>query len=348
MPLSEAMRALRTSVALSREDQVRYLRVRGRGGYDALDRIFPRELYLRDGQLMLGLLLGSDGAVFADCCLGSDEDEFVLLVEGPDAHGLLANWERHTEGIEDAELVDLCGTHSVLSINGPYAWELLAKLVGPEVVGLPYLTFFHHDRFMCCRTGKTGEYGYQLLVPRVDAESVWADLVALGASFDLEVASLADLDQCALENGFFNMRMEGTDRLSPLDLQLQWRISRKKDYVGFEALRRRRLEGVGRRTTHLVSNEVMSVGDMVSLAGKKVGRILNAGFSAVRDDWVALALVDLPYSIPGLSGFTVGAAGVQARSSAPPVLRNRSLFVNPQVHTYASRGVDAFPPLVDG
>jgi aminomethyltransferase len=340
------MTAVRNSVALSRDRHVRYLRVRGVGAYDALDRVFTRELYVRDGQLSMGLLLDEDGIVFADCLLGNDGDEFFLLVEGPGWEALRAYWDCHTAGVDDVELADLDATHAVVSIHGPYAWELLARLVGPEVVGLPFQTFFHDDRFLCCRTGETGEFGYQLLVPWAAADAVWSELTALGAEFDAAEADLDVLDHCALENGFFNIRVEGRERLTPLELQLQWRTSRRKEYVGSEALWKRRQAGVERRTTHLVGEAEMAAGQAVFLGGNRIGRILNAGFSEVRGDWVALALIDLPYAIPGWTDLTIGPSGASARSVSPPVVRNRSLFVDPQVHTYEGRHEDDFPSLV--
>jgi hypothetical protein len=37
----------------------------------------------------------------------------------------------------DVRLTDLDADHRVLSLDGPYAWELMGDLVGPEVIGVP-------------------------------------------------------------------------------------------------------------------------------------------------------------------------------------------------------------------
>src|SRR5258705_299286 len=51
----------------------------------------------------------------------------------------------------DATVADLSPTHAFVCLDGPYAWELLADVTAPDVIGLPYLGFFHEGRFTCFR-----------------------------------------------------------------------------------------------------------------------------------------------------------------------------------------------------
>jgi len=345
MDLADSVRAIRTSVALSRLNHVTYVRIRGEDAVDAVDTIFPRELYLRDGQLSQSVLLHEDGRIFADCYLGSDGDDFFLLAEGPDEEDLVHHVRSHNEALEDLEVEGLGGTHGIVGLDGPYAWELLARLVGPEVIGLPYLTFFHFDRTVCCRIGKTGDYGYALVAPRDSLEGLWTRLLELGASLDVGRADVEALDLCALESWFFNIRGEGRHPATPLELQLQWRISRRKSYLGSEALARRREEGIRARLTCLEGSGAMASGDVVSHDDEAVGAVIHAGPFTLRKGWVASALMDLEYAFPGIPDLRVGEGAVEARSVTPPVVNNRSLYVNPQVHSYASRHDDDFPPI---
>jgi len=346
MQPSEQILAIRRSVALSRLPHVSYQWITGTGAFEALNRVFSRELYVRDGQLVQGLLLDGEGHVYADCVVARDDDDYFLLAEGPDPRGLAEYLSLHARGVDDFEIVDRTATHDLISLDGPYAWELVARLVGQEVVGLPYMTFFHLDGLVCCRSGKTGEYGYVLIVDREHSETTWNSLVELGRGFDAAEASLEALDVCALENWFFNVRREGRARVTPIELQLQWRLSRKKSFVGSEAVRQRLEEGLTRRATTLLSKEPFAVGDQVSLAGRVIGDIVNAAHSPVRGEWVGLALLDLAYAHPGITTLRVGPERTSARTVSPPVLQNRSLYVNPQVHSYASREEDEFPSLV--
>ena len=69
-------------------------------------------------------------------------------------------------------MTSLQASHELWGLNGPYAWELASALLGPAVLGMTYLSLLRgpapggDDEVICFRAGKTGEYGYDLLVPR--------------------------------------------------------------------------------------------------------------------------------------------------------------------------------------
>jgi glycine cleavage system aminomethyltransferase T len=353
LPFEEQLRALRLSAALSDMPHVRALRLVGADALDGLDRLCPADLFMREGQILHTLLLEDSGRALADLYVGAEDGSFLLLAEGPSPEELRAHLEGHLAAGSSVELVDLDETHRILSLNGPYAWEVLAGLAGPEVVGLPYLTFYATERFTCLRAGKTGEFGYDLLVERGAADGI-ADELARAASrlgLDLAVVGLPALDHCALENWFFNIRREGRAGLTPLELQLQWRVScRKPGYVGAAALeaRRRASGGIRSRLTCFVSGGPLRDGEPVWLGERCVGRWLSVGYSPWRAEWVGLALVDIDLAHAGLDGFhtLVGPRRVAARTVAPPVLNNRSLFIDLQRHSYQTRDGDEFPPIV--
>ncbi len=345
MNLRDGILAVRSSAAMSRLHHVHMVRIRGGGAFDAIDRIFTRDLYLRDGQMIHGLLLDEEARVFADCYLASDDQEFFLLGEGPDKHELLDYLRRHAATFADVEILDAGEGHRLIGLDGPYAWELLARLVGQEVVGLPYLTFFFFEELLCCRAGKTGEFGYVIIAPEHTADDTWERLANAGGDLRVAEVTLDVLDHCALESWFFNVRAEGRRPVTPLELQLQWRISRRKEYVGSSSLQERRKSPVAQRLTCLVSDSPIQVDDVVRHGAAVVGQVVNAGFSPVRDDWVTLALLDTEYAYPGIADFRVGTEEIRARSVSPPVVNNRSLYVNPQVHSYATRHETDFPAL---
>lgn len=345
MPLREAIHAVRYAVAVSRLEDVRYVRLTGPGAWDALDHLCSGELYLRDGQLLHGLLLDEEAHPFADCHVGRDDEDYVLLLEGPTASELDAHLARHLPRGE-VTVEDLTADVGMLGLDGPYAWELLGLVAGAECIGLPYLTFVHLDRWTIYRAGKTGEYGYGFIVPREDLDALERRLGEVGAALDVATAGRDALDQCALENWFFNIRREGREPVTPLELQLQWRVSSRKRFVGSDALHSQRVAGIRQRLTCLVGASPSAIHDTVWLEGAPVGRVVNAGYSHVRGDWVTLALLDVAWAYPGIDfAVTASGDGASLRSMSPPVVDNRSLHVSPQRHSYASRGQYTFPVL---
>ena len=348
MTLPESVRALRYGCAISHHTWVHPWRVTGEHAWEAMDYLCPLELRLLDSQVRQTLLLNEDGTPFADCVLALDDEDFLLLLEGPGDGEVDAWFHRHVPDGLDVQLIDLAPTHDVWGLDGPYSWQLMAAVVGPEVMGLPYLTLFREDGWLCLRTGKTGEFGYDLLVEKARVPEVLGQIRASGIPLDLVEVGQDELDLCALENFFFNIRQEGKSGATPLELQLQWRISRKKVFVGSAALQARRLEGCRHRLTTLLSDTETRQGQLLYRDGVEVGRVVNSRHSPLLGKWILLAQMDLSVAWPGLSGFHIGeplAAGT-ARTVCPPLLHNRSLAIDLRKHRYVSRDRDVFPPVV--
>jgi glycine cleavage system aminomethyltransferase T len=198
------------------------------------------------------------------------------------------------------------------------------------------------------RASRTGEYCYLLLVPADEAEAFLAQTAEAGAALDLLRVEDAALFQCALETGHFNIHREGrAEGVTPIELQLQWRISYKREYPGAAALRERRLQGARRRLTTVLSPGELTIGDAVVLADQPIGMVVNTGYCAARRAWVAAALLDRPYAVSGIDRYAAVHAGVQTplRTVSPPVVCQRSLFVTPGQHSYLRRAEYAFPQL---
>jgi glycine cleavage system aminomethyltransferase T len=337
--VSKEHKAIRFSAAISTMNHVSCIRMSGDDVFEVMDAICPKELYLRDGQMQHTLLLTENASPLADVYVCCDDEDFIILAEGLSAPDLIDHITGHAPPSMSVDAQDLSSSHTVISVNGPYAWEILSEALGPEVVGMPYLSFYHLEDLICFRGGKTGEYGYDILVPQPGAQELEDKIREKGRPLDIGDAGLETLDQCALENWFFNIRREGALDLTPIELQLQWRISYRKEYVGATALAEHRQQGNKTRLTTLLSTQEISTGQAVTHEGEQVGKIVNAGFSHTREDWVGLALMDLPYSYPGLD-----LDGLQTVS--PPVLHNRSMYVSPQAHSYGTRDETPFPPVV--
>jgi glycine cleavage system aminomethyltransferase T len=342
MSLDEDIGAVRTGVTVATGDHVALVRVAGTGAHDLLDRVSPRPLFVRTGQMLHTVLLDPEGTPLADAYLCCDEDDYLVLAEGLSGPVLTAYLREHAGGLA-VELEDRSDSHAVLAVDGPYSWELVADLTTPDVIGLPYLAFFHTERFTCFRAGTTGEFGYLLVAPRAGAAGVRDAVESVGRRFDLRAVGLAALERCALEVGFFNVRRQVRQGLTPVELQLQWRLGSTKSYVGSEAIAARRKAPRGRVAMIASAGELASDA-AVELGGMRVGTVLDAGWSPTRGEHIGVALLDRPVSHAGLAGFTSN--GCAVRTVSAPGVNNRSLYVDPQRHAWATRATDTFPPLV--
>jgi glycine cleavage system aminomethyltransferase T len=346
--LESEVLALRSSIGLSALTHVACIRVEGEGAYDALDRICPAPLHVRNGMIRHTLLLDTEGLPLVDLYLCNDDDAFLLLAEGLPSADLVAHLRAHIAPEAAVTIRDLGETHTLLSLDGPFAWELLAAVEGPELVGFPYLSFYHPSPEQTyLRAGKTGEYGYHLLVPHDQAGPLWDRLLDAGKPFDIAPVGLDAVEHVMLENWFFTVDHEGRAGLSPIELGLQWRLAADKDFLGAKALRARREAGVTRRITALESTGPMAAGDRVFSGDEPIGTVLRAAKSVTLGDHLAIGLLDVAYAHSGVDSYVVHHAGttVPVRTVSAPFVNNRSLFVNPQRHSYKDRAAIDFPPL---
>lgn len=348
---AELMR-LRTSVVVARAPRLCLLRVKGEAAFDLLDRTTSAPLKLYDAQARLSLLLGDDGLVRADLLVARQDEDYLVLAESEelDEEALARVLEASRAPDEDVTIERLGPSTAALEVHGPYAWELLGELVSPEIVSIPYLTLHAlDDELVCVRSGKTGEFGYVLLGPHARIEALAERLASEGARFDVGPCSREALDAAALESWFFCIREEGRLGLTPLELGLSWRLSRKKSFTGSAALEARRERGPWARIVCALGAELASPGDPVLAEGQPIGRVLRSRRSPVVGLVVSMLLLEPPFFHAGIEGYVVRTDGREhtIRTVSPPVVRNRSLFVNPQRHSYATRDDDAFPPLAD-
>lgn len=344
-----ASRALREQVGISRGTHTLPVRVSGADTFALLERLCSSDLSVRDGRMLHTLILSPEGAPAADLFVCADDEDCILLVEGMTFAELCAVAdEPETRAGDDApgkdvQLTDLSLRHHVLGVDGPYAFELLSEVVGTDVLGLPYASFFTVPGGHCFRAGKTGEYGYLLLLEQPAAEATWQALQAQLPRFGGVEVTLADLDLSALENGFFSLRHAPGSTLVPAELQLSWRTSRRKVFRGSAAA----LRPVSQRLVYFVSPHAVERGSVVSLDGEPVGSVHACTRSHLLGAHVGLLHVRDAVAHPGLF-LSTPAEGSRATlaTCSVPWLHNRSLYVNPRESRYVTRDERVFPAVV--
>jgi aminomethyltransferase len=323
--------------------------VDGPGAFDLLEHASTRRLYLREGQMRHTLLLHEDAGILADVYIGSADDGLYVLAEGPAEAELVAWLQALRERQFPSARVEVCGQAAegvTLGVDGPYAWEVVSGLLGRAVLGMPYLTLLRREDTLCLRAGKTGEYGYLLVVPRSQATELEARLAEVGRPLGLVTVGREALDVCALENGHFSMRSLRETALArpltPIELQQQWRVAYDKVFVGSEALRARRAEGPRVRATSFTADGALAPGQTVQLGGDDAGEILAATFSPSLGAWVGTALLTRRLAHPHIELEATSEAGVvHLTTRTPPLIDNLSLHVDPHKHSFATRASPA-------
>jgi len=344
--LVQEVKALRSAVGLSRPTHVTMVQVAGVDALEFLQGVCAQTPYLRVGRVRSTLLLRDDGEVFADVLVVNMGDWLFVLAEGPDERELLDWLEdlRHRAPKKQVSIRSMADEWVLFGVDGPYAWELVVALLGRAILGMPYLSLLARDETLCIRAGKTGEYGYLLAVPRSAEDATWNALVDLGAPLDAVRVGLEALDVCALESWHFSMRtLRSTalvPRLTPLELQLQWRVAYAREFIGAAALRARKSEGARARVTCFVAGGPVAPGDSVRLGDVEVGEVLASVSSPTVGAVIGSVLLSTRFAHPHLDLVARTATGdVPLRTCCAYLVENLSLHVHPHLgHTYATRG----------
>lgn len=321
--------ALRTTTGLTRSGQTRIVRLRGEDARATALWLLPSRLHLRDAQARQSLMLDETGRPIADVLVAADDEDYLLLVDGPGDP--VAHVRAHTKGDTRVEVVD--ETHEVLDVHGPWAWELVSEVLGGDLLALPYLNFFRMDEGICLRAGRTGEYGYHLIVARESADAVYARFLAKGADFGARELGPDVITLAGFENWFFDAHYVPAGA-TPVELSLSWRLAPYRDFLGRAAVEERRATSSTRQACVLASAEVKA-GDRVLLEGRDVGVVTRAAYSPSRERWFASAAVSPRLACAGIE--LAASSGATLQTIAPPLVDNQSLYVDPRRHTFRAR-----------
>ncbi|HEY2635179.1 MAG TPA: glycine cleavage system aminomethyltransferase GcvT [Steroidobacteraceae bacterium] len=242
------------------------------------------------GKALYSCMLLPSGGVIDDLIVYFMSDTwFRAVVNAGTRDKDLAWMRRHAEpfAVAVAERRDL----AMIAIQGPNAREKTLPLLAPaqRIAARELAPFFGatFDAWFIARTGYTGEDGFEVMLPAIDAARTWNALRAQG----VQAAGLGARDTLRLEAG---MNLYGNDmdeNHHPLESGLAWTVAFEpgdRDFIG-----RRALETL-RRTPgdHLVGLLLEERG--VLRSHQKIvpaGEVTSGTFSPTLNRSIALARV---------------------------------------------------------
>jgi aminomethyltransferase len=287
-----------------------------------LDRLGP-------GQAQYTLCCTPDGGVADDLIAYLVSADEVFCV--PNAANTAEVADRLAAAAPDGITVtDRHGEFAVLAVQGPRSAEVL------DAVGLPsaldYMSFtdaqYRGDAVRVCRTGYTGEHGYELL-PAWDAAPVlWQALLDTVRPLGGRPCGLGARDTLRTEVGYPLHGQDLSLEISPVQGGASWAVGWKKpEFWGREALLAEKERGPTRRLRGLratgrgVPRPHMAVR---SADGAALGETTSGTFSPTLRTGIALALLD-PSVGPG------DTVEIDVRGRALPCEVVKPPFVEPHV-----------------
>ena len=185
---------------------------------------------------------------------------------------------------------------AVLAVQGTLSDEVLRAAGLP--VGHDYMRFVRPDdepELTVCRTGYTGERGYELVVPVDDALAVWDRLMTAGEPYGIQPAGLAARDTLRTEMGYPLHGQDLSREITPVQARLGWAVGwRKESFDGDRALRAEKAAGPRRLLWGLRAEgrAIPRAGMIVRRpSGAEAGVVTSGTFSPTLKTGIALALV---------------------------------------------------------
>jgi aminomethyltransferase len=198
---------------------------------------------------------------------------------------------------EGISITDEHRSYAVLAVQGPRSPDVLAALGLPA--DMDYMGYVDATLrgvpVRVCRTGYTGEHGYELLPPWDSASVVFDELVDAVGKAGGEPAGLGARDTLRTEMGYPLHGHELALDISPLQARCGWAIGWKKDeFWGRDALLAEKQAGPPRllRGLRAVGRGVLRPELTVLDGDTPVGVTTSGTFSPTLKVGIALALID--------------------------------------------------------
>ena len=295
--------AVRERVGLFDVSHLGKASVKGEGALDFLNSMFTNDLSrIVDSKAQYTLLCNPDGGVVDDLIAYRNSDSDCFLI--PNASNTTDVVRVLKENSPDAIAVtNLHESFAVLALQGPRAVDVV-KSFGIDPT-MDYMAFAHVSIAGCdvilCRTGYTGEHGFELVPTWSDAPVVWDALVAAMKPFDGAICGLGARDTLRTEMGYPLHGHELSLEISPVQASAGWAIGWKKEsFRGSDVLKSQREAGLVRTLKALKSNDrgIPRAGMAIKNAeGAEIGIVTSGTFSPSLKVGIALALIEPQYAV---------------------------------------------------
>lgn len=269
----------------------------GSGALEYLNAALTNDLTkIADGSAQYTLLCTPSGGVIDDLIVYRNSDsDFFLVPNASNTGDVVASLqERAPKGIE---IKNLHMEFAVIAVQGPLAPKVLESLgINTEI---DYMAFDHvkiaEADVILCRTGYTGELGYELLPQTKDAVAVWDALVKAIEPLGGLVCGLGARDTLRTEMGYPLHGHELSLEISPVEASAGWAVGWKKEsFIASDILRAQKNGELTRKSMALKSLDrgIPRAGMSVkNSAGQIVGEVTSGTFSPTLKYGIALALL---------------------------------------------------------
>jgi 4-methylaminobutanoate oxidase (formaldehyde-forming) len=262
-------------------------------------------------------LLNERGGFESDLTVIRLAPERFLIITGSAQTTRDMDWiARHIEAAEHAFLTDVSAMYSVLSVMGPKARELLAR-VSPDDLSAESLKFSHtreidvgFARVRAARMSYVGGPGFELYVPIEMARHVYLALMEAGLELGIRDAGYYALDALRIEAGRRAWGAELGPDETPFEAGLAYAVKLDKPaaFIGKTALLKAHGQPLRKKLVTIVLDSPEHYawgGEALMIDGASVGELASVGWSPKANACIGLAYVRGDAAVPRYMGARV-------------------------------------------
>ena len=287
--------------------------IQGSDASEFLNRVYTNAWSkLAVGKCRYGLMLNEDGMVYDDgVTTRLDENHYIMTTTTGGAATVLGKLEDYlqTEWPElDVYLTSVTDHFATISVCGPHSKKIVKKII-PDLdlsdEKFPHMSFKNakigNIKCRVMRISFTGEQSYEINIQANFGKSVWEKCIEAGEEFNITPYGTETMHLLRAEKGFIIVGQDTDATLTPIDLQMDWIVSKKKyDFIGKRSLYRsdtiredrKQLVGIITEDPKEVLEEgAQIVADVSKKPVEMLGHITSSYFSPNLNKSIALGVV---------------------------------------------------------
>ena len=279
----------------------RQVEITGPDAYKFVQLLTPRDLTkLSIGQCKYVLIVNNEGGILNDpVLLRLGENHFWLSLGDSDillwAQGVAVNSGLNVK-INEPDV-------SPLQLQGPNSAKIMQNLFGDEILDLKYYWLreieLENIPLVVSRTGWSSEFGYELFLrDGSKGDLLWEKIMAAGKDFGLKPGHTSSIRR--IEGAMLSYHADADIHTNPFEVGLDRLVSFNTDidYVGKEALKKIKTEGIKRKQIGLILDCDPLKGPNTTFweiikDNKIIGKVTSAVYSPRLKKNIALAIISI-------------------------------------------------------
>ena len=233
------------------------------------------------GAALYALIMRPDGGIVDDCIFYRHDDRFWTVV---------LNASRQEIDLEILSDATPLPTRAMIALQGPKAVAMIGEIC-PRRRFVADLEVLGVRIAVACRTGYTGEDGYEFMLEAEEAPRLWRKLIELGAA----PCGLGARDLLRLEAGLPLYGHEMDETTNPWETGLGFAVDleREDDFEARSALTQLKDSPRRRAGLKVVKGAIPRTDcPVVDAGGREIGIVTSGAFSPILDSGIALARIE--------------------------------------------------------